>query len=170
MRARLAVLTEVPECFRSTIQRWHQRNEPLRKDGVPSANTEYLYYQTLIGAWPIELERASAYMLKAVREAKQETSWTDINSEYEDALHQFVQHTLEDADGFVTEVERFVAHIQKRGPHELAGADLAEIYRSRHSRSLSRRRSCGTIAWSIPTTARRCALICASACWMSWTR
>jgi (1->4)-alpha-D-glucan 1-alpha-D-glucosylmutase len=115
VRARLAVLTEVPECFRATIQRWHQRNEHLRKDGVPGPNMEYLYYQTLIGAWPIELERASAYMLKAVREAKQETSWTDMNSEYEDALHQFVQHTLEDADGFVTEVGRFVAHIQTAG-------------------------------------------------------
>ncbi|MGC2208505.1 MAG: malto-oligosyltrehalose synthase [Candidatus Korobacteraceae bacterium] len=115
VRARLAVLTEVPECFRSTIQRWRQRNEPLRRDGVPGTNTEYLYYQTLIGAWPIELERASAYMLKAVREAKQETSWTDMNSDYEDALHRFVQHTLEDADGFVTEVGRFVAHIQSAG-------------------------------------------------------
>jgi (1->4)-alpha-D-glucan 1-alpha-D-glucosylmutase len=115
VRARLAVLTEAPECFRATIQRWHERNEPLRIDGVPSANTEYLYYQTLIGAWPIELERVSAYMLKAVREAKQETSWTDINPEYEEALHRFVQHTLEDADGFVTEVERFVAHIQTAG-------------------------------------------------------
>jgi (1->4)-alpha-D-glucan 1-alpha-D-glucosylmutase len=115
VRARLAVLTEAPECFRSTIQRWHERNQPLRKDGVPDANTEYLYYQTLIGAWPIEFERASAYMLKATREAKQQTSWTDINTEYEEALHSFVQHTLEDADGFVTEVERFVAHIQSAG-------------------------------------------------------
>jgi (1->4)-alpha-D-glucan 1-alpha-D-glucosylmutase len=69
----------------------------------------------LIGAWPIEFERASAYMLKAAREAKQGTSWTDNNTEYEEALLSFVRHTLEDADGFVTEVERFVAHIQSAG-------------------------------------------------------
>jgi (1->4)-alpha-D-glucan 1-alpha-D-glucosylmutase len=115
VRARLAVLTEVPDCFGSAIQRWHERNEALRLDGAPSANTEYLYYQTLIGAWPIEAERASAYMLKAAREAKQETSWTHTNPEYEEALHRFVQHTLEDADGFVSEMGRFVSRIQTAG-------------------------------------------------------
>jgi (1->4)-alpha-D-glucan 1-alpha-D-glucosylmutase len=114
VRARLAVLTETHECFGSAIKRWRERNEPLRIDGMPGANTEYLYYQTLIGAWPIEAERASAYMLKAAREAKQDTSWTHINPEYEEALQQFVRHTLDDAS-FVSEVEHFVAHIQTAG-------------------------------------------------------
>jgi (1->4)-alpha-D-glucan 1-alpha-D-glucosylmutase len=114
VRARLAVLTETPKCFRAAIERWHARNEPQRMDGMPGANTEYLYYQTLISAWPIGAERASAYMLKAAREAKQDTSWTHINPEYELALQRFVHHTLEDA-GFVSEVEHFVAHIQTAG-------------------------------------------------------
>jgi (1->4)-alpha-D-glucan 1-alpha-D-glucosylmutase len=81
---------------------------------VPGANTEYLYYQTLIGAWPITAARAGAYMLKAAREAKEHTSWTDNNAEYEEALLEFVQRTLEDAR-FVSEVERFVEHIQAAG-------------------------------------------------------
>jgi len=37
---------------------------------MPDPNTEYLYYQTLIGAWPLTVERAQGYMMKAVREAK----------------------------------------------------------------------------------------------------
>jgi (1->4)-alpha-D-glucan 1-alpha-D-glucosylmutase len=114
VRARLAVLTETPQSFRSAIQGWRVRNEPLRTDGMPGANTEYLYYQTLIGAWPMDAERASAYMLKAAREAKQDTSWTHSDPEYEEALLRFVHRTLADA-GFVGEVEQFVAHIQTAG-------------------------------------------------------
>ena len=52
---------------------------------MPDRNTEYLYYQTLIGAWPLPMDRAQAYMLKAVREAKQQTSWVANNKEFEEA-------------------------------------------------------------------------------------
>jgi (1->4)-alpha-D-glucan 1-alpha-D-glucosylmutase len=114
VRARLAALTEAPRCFGSAVERWHARNEPLRSNDAPDANMEYLYYQTLIGAWPITAERASAYVLKAAREAKEHTSWTHLNDEYEEGLQQFVQGTLADAE-FVGEVEEFVGHLQSAG-------------------------------------------------------
>ena len=57
----------------------------------PDRNTEYMLYQTLIGAWPISIERVQEYMLKATREAKQKTSWTVNNTEFEDALHRFIE-------------------------------------------------------------------------------
>jgi (1->4)-alpha-D-glucan 1-alpha-D-glucosylmutase len=82
--------------------------------GMPDANTEYLYYQTLIGAWPLSVERAQAYMLKAVREAKLETSWVANNKEFEDALMEFIAKTLEHAP-FLKELEQFVARVKDAG-------------------------------------------------------
>ena len=62
---------------------------------MPDRNTEYLYYQTLIGAWPLPMDRAQAYMLKAVREAKQQTTWVANNKEFEDALRMFIETDAE---------------------------------------------------------------------------
>src|SRR5439155_18922757 len=71
---------------------------------VPSRNDEYLFYRTLIGAWPLEpMDQASldalrgriqAYMQKAAREAKVDTSWVNVNSAYEAALAQFIDGAL----------------------------------------------------------------------------
>ena len=81
---------------------------------MPDRNTEYLYYQTLIGAWPLPMDRAQAYMLKAVREAKQQTSWVANNKEFEDALSMFIECTLNYAP-FVKELQQFVGRILDAG-------------------------------------------------------
>ena len=100
VRARLAVLSEMPARFSAAIHRWSRMNSAIPDDrsvgasAMPDRNTEYLYYQTLIGAWPLPMERAQAYMLKAVREAKQQTSWVANNKEFEDALSMFIERTL----------------------------------------------------------------------------
>src|SRR3984957_1292052 len=99
VRARLAALSEIPGRFGPAGQRWSRMNNAFRarkpgSDPMPDRNTEYLYYQTLIGAWPLPMERAKAYMLKAVREAKQQTSWVANNKEFEDALDLFIEFTL----------------------------------------------------------------------------
>jgi len=73
-----------------------------------------MLYQTLIGAWPIAVERAQEYMLKATREAKQKTSWTANNAEFEDALHKFVEAVLRHTP-FVEDLERFVAKVKNAG-------------------------------------------------------
>src|SRR5262249_17526843 len=70
-------------------------------------NTEYLFYQTLVGAWPIEEERLLGYLEKAVREAKRHTSWTAPQKEYEEALRAFAAGALGDP-ALREEVERFV--------------------------------------------------------------
>lgn len=118
VRARLAVLSEVPSRFASSIQRWSRMNAPFRRRAVagpmPDANTEYLYYQTLIGAWPITAERMQAYMLKAAREAKLQTTWIANNKEFEDALLEFVARTMEHAP-FVKDVEQFVERVKFAG-------------------------------------------------------
>jgi len=110
VRARLAVLTEIPSQWRSALLRWSRRNQRFKTGAFPDRNTEYFLYQTLIGAWPIEIERATAYMEKAVREAKEHTSWTQQNKEFEDALKLFIER-LYASQEFMGEVESFVAGV-----------------------------------------------------------
>jgi (1->4)-alpha-D-glucan 1-alpha-D-glucosylmutase len=119
VRARLAVLSEMPGRFGSAVQRWSRMNNAFRarkpdSDPLPDRNTEYLYYQTLIGAWPLPMERAKAYMLKAVREAKQQTSWVANNKEFEEALNLFIEFTYNYAP-FLRELQQFVERILEAG-------------------------------------------------------
>jgi (1->4)-alpha-D-glucan 1-alpha-D-glucosylmutase len=110
VRARLAVLSEIPRDFERAIASWARLNQAKKKNGLPDRNTEYFLYQTLIGAWPIDAERTKAYMQKAMREAKQQTSWVANNKDFEDALNNFIDAILQDA-AFITELEAFVGRI-----------------------------------------------------------
>jgi (1->4)-alpha-D-glucan 1-alpha-D-glucosylmutase len=110
VRARLAVLSEIPQEFGRAIASWARLNEPKKKAGLPDRNTEYFLYQTLIGAWPIDADRTKAYMQKATREAKQQTSWVANNKDFEDALNGFIDTILNDS-AFVTELEAFVGRV-----------------------------------------------------------
>ncbi|HLV66113.1 MAG TPA: malto-oligosyltrehalose synthase [Polyangiaceae bacterium] len=110
VRMRLMVLSEMPEAWRLAVLRWSAHNERHRKHGFTDANTEYLFYQTLVGAFPLSTERAKEYMLKAARESKRHTSWTRMDETYERALVEFVERTLDDRE-FVSDVEQFAARI-----------------------------------------------------------
>ena len=57
VRARLAVLTEIPSAWRTALRRWSRMNRVFKAGKFPDRNTEYFLYQTLIGAWPIAIER-----------------------------------------------------------------------------------------------------------------
>jgi (1->4)-alpha-D-glucan 1-alpha-D-glucosylmutase len=119
VRARLAVLTELPGRFKAAVHRWSRINAELRgtrPDGsaILDRNSEYFYYQTLIGAWPIEPCRIKAYMEKAMREAKQQTSWTANNKEFEDEVRTFIDRTLHH-DPFIRELEQFVDLVKHAG-------------------------------------------------------
>jgi len=108
VRARISVLSEIPERWGSAVRRWFERNRRHRRGDWPDRNTEYLLYQTLVGAWPLSVERAAAYVQKAAREAKVHTSWMQVNADYEEALQEFVRAILEDPD-FRADLESFVA-------------------------------------------------------------
>jgi (1->4)-alpha-D-glucan 1-alpha-D-glucosylmutase len=90
VRARLYLLSEIPQRWGEAVRRWSAHNARHRCGGAPDANTEYLLYQTLVGAWPLAAERAAAYMEKAAREAKTHTSWTRPEPAWEAALRGFV--------------------------------------------------------------------------------
>ncbi len=110
VRARLALLSEIPETWADAVHRWAENNARFRTGEVPDPNTEYLLYQTLVGAWPIDLKRINAYMEKAVKEAKQHTSWINQNQGYESGLADFTKAVLADK-AFRTDFESFVGHL-----------------------------------------------------------
>jgi len=98
-RARINVLSEIPDEWRRHVTLWQRLNRRHRAmvDGraVPGANTEYLIYQTLVGAWPVDLERLRGYLLKAVHEAKTHTSWINPNARYDEAIVGFAEALLD---------------------------------------------------------------------------
>jgi (1->4)-alpha-D-glucan 1-alpha-D-glucosylmutase len=108
VRARLNLLSEMPEAWEQVTARWAERNERHKRTGWPDRNAEYLLYQSLVGAWPIEAGRVAAFMEKAAKEAKVHTSWTEPQPEYDDALRAFVTGILADP-GFVADLEAFLA-------------------------------------------------------------
>jgi (1->4)-alpha-D-glucan 1-alpha-D-glucosylmutase len=109
VRARINVLSEMPALWRLRSREWRRLNRNHRSivndRTAPSPNDEYRLYQTLIGAWPLQglkdddawksfRERIESYMLKAIREAKRNTSWINRNAEYETAVSSFVKTLL----------------------------------------------------------------------------
>src|SRR5882724_803621 len=110
VRARMNLLSEIPAQWTETVRRWSAMNECHRKNNFPDRNIEYLFYQTLAGAWPISLERILAFMEKASCEAKQHTDWNNRNSEYDAALKHFVEATLADKN-FTSDLGKFVSSL-----------------------------------------------------------
>jgi (1->4)-alpha-D-glucan 1-alpha-D-glucosylmutase len=107
VRARLTVLSEVPELWAAAAERWGRRSDAWRIDGHPDRHMEYYLYQTLVGAWPVSRERAHVQAEKAAREAKLFTDWQSPSADYERALHHFVDAMYDDA-AFVGEVATLV--------------------------------------------------------------
>jgi (1->4)-alpha-D-glucan 1-alpha-D-glucosylmutase len=109
VRARLNVLSEMPDEWRDHLVRWSQLNarhrEEVEETMVPGPNEEYFFYQTLVGAWPVEpcsddvygdfVDRIQAYMEKAIHEAKVHTSWINPDPAYDEAIHLFVGRVLD---------------------------------------------------------------------------
>jgi (1->4)-alpha-D-glucan 1-alpha-D-glucosylmutase len=114
VRARLDLLSEIPERWAEAVHRWAVRNARHRRGDWPDRNAEYLFYQTLVGAWPIETSRMTAYMAKATREAKAHTSWTSPNEAYDAALRDFVEGAMADLT-FTVDAEAFVAPLIAAG-------------------------------------------------------
>jgi (1->4)-alpha-D-glucan 1-alpha-D-glucosylmutase len=108
VRARISVLTELPAQWAEAVRAWSQVNQPAWRGRQPDRHAEYLLYQTLVGAWPISVERAREYMLKACREAKVNTSWHEPNADYENAVLGFTQRIIESRE-FVSLLEKFIA-------------------------------------------------------------
>jgi len=133
VRARINVLSEIPIEWRARVGAWQRLNRKLREtvDGqpTPGANTEYLIYQTLIGAWPIDAERLRAYVLKATREAKSHTSWINPNARYDETLARFVDAILDPARSsrFLDDFTTFQARVAHFGTLNSLAQTLVKV-------------------------------------------
>ncbi|MGQ0607244.1 MAG: malto-oligosyltrehalose synthase, partial [Chloroflexota bacterium] len=115
VRARLALLSEDPDGWRVAVDRLIRTSDAHRGgEGMPSPADAYLFFQTVVGAWPIDADRAAEYLAKASREAKLHTSWTDPEPAYDHALADFVRGCLADP-AFVGAVEATVAPLVDAG-------------------------------------------------------
>jgi (1->4)-alpha-D-glucan 1-alpha-D-glucosylmutase len=128
VRARLAVLSEIPCEWTEVAETWFRLNAPYRPAAVMPRD-EYQLYQTLVGIWPLDLkpdgagglsalcERVIAWQEKALREAKLRTSWLDPNESFETANKAFVQAVLDvrRSRGFLESVFAFVERIAPAG-------------------------------------------------------
>ncbi len=105
VRARINVISELPEEWRRKVNIWRKINRTKKRfeEGkeIPDANDEYFLYQTLVGAFPFDereypefIERVKAYIIKAVREAKVHTEWLKPDEQYEQFFTSFVEETL----------------------------------------------------------------------------
>lgn len=105
VRARLTVLSELPEEWGKMLRVWSRINENkksrVQNEIFPDANDEYFLYQTLIGAYPFDaaphddfVQRLKSYIIKAVREAKVHTAWLKPDATYEEAFLQFIDAIL----------------------------------------------------------------------------
>ena len=130
VRARLAVLAELPERWGRQVADWHARAVTSSAFGQTAAavdaDTEYLIWQTLVGARPISGERLAGYLTKAVREADRRTSWTAPDAEYEAAVLGLAARALDDP-GLSDSIGEFVAAIADDALANSLGAKIVQL-------------------------------------------
>jgi len=112
VRARMLAISEIPQLWGRSLQKWRAANRRFKKrvDEIeaPNGDEEYLLYQTLLGTWPVDLAgapiptvtsefvfRIQQYMAKALKEAKLNTSWIQPNAEWDNAMSEFIAKILE---------------------------------------------------------------------------
>jgi len=130
-RMRLAVLSEIPAEWEAALSRWMRLNAPLKRDldgPAPDAADEVMLYQTIIGAWPLDLsvddrdgllafrDRVAAWQEKALREAKRHSGWAVPNEAYEQAAQDFLTAVL-DPDRPARVVQELHDFVQRLAPH-----------------------------------------------------
>ena len=133
-RARINLLSEIPNEWARRVLLWSRLNRSRRTESegdnpMPHPHDEYLFYQSLVGAWPMEwdatpgaetgdlADRVDEFMRKAVREGKERSSWGNPNQIYEEALSRFVRGALEmsPTNPFPGEFASFIARIARWG-------------------------------------------------------
>lgn len=110
VRARISLLAECTTDWADAVERWSKINHRHRRDAPVDRATEYLLYQTLVGTHPIAPDRVRQYVQKAIREAKEHTSWLEPDDSYEASALAFVDGVMGD-EWFLADLDRFVAQL-----------------------------------------------------------
>ncbi len=137
VRMRISALSELADEWEAAFARWHDLNAPLRPrpETAPDANEEWLLYQTLVGTWPIGIQRVRQFVLKALREAKVHTSWDAPDEAYEADVTAFAGAILGSPD-FTADLAAFAARCAAIGGRsslallvlKLAAPGVPDIY------------------------------------------
>lgn len=144
VRARINVLSEIPEEWNNAIHRWEQMNRDKKKtldngECFPDRNEEYLLYQTLVGSWPLEplnekthteyVARIDQYMNKAMKEAKIHTSWINPNEKHDKSVQEFIHAILDrnHPNSFLKDLEQFLAKVKYAGMYNSLSQTLLKI-------------------------------------------
>jgi (1->4)-alpha-D-glucan 1-alpha-D-glucosylmutase len=114
VRARIGALAGMAADWAAAVRGWRELCEPLRSGGAPDAVEQYTIFQTLVGTWPIEPERLCAYMCKALREAKRNTSWVEPDGDWERRVLSFCRGLYEH-DAFMAAFEPIAARVAAAG-------------------------------------------------------
>ena len=120
VRARLAVLSELPGDWTEVVRRW-VRVAPLSDPALA-----HLIWQAAVGAWPIERERLQAYALKAAREGGAGTTWQHPDEKFETALRELVDKMYDDP-ALHRELADFAAAITPPGWSNSLGQKLIQL-------------------------------------------
>ncbi len=159
-RARIDVLSEMPDAWAEQVREWSRRNRRFKRtiDGkpAPSRKDEYLLYQVLVGAWPLppaeartlELyrERIQTFMKKALREGKERSSWRHPDAAYESSMAEFIAAILDPDGGFVEGARAFLDRVAERGRAERTGCHGAEAVLAGGARRLPGLRALGSLS------------------------
>ncbi len=161
VRARINVLSELPKDWKSALTRWSRLNSrhktKVEGRSAPDRNEEYLLYQTLLGVWPSApmdeaehqelVERIQAYMQKALKEAKVNTSWVNPNAAWDAAAARFVSKVLENSpqNPFLADFRALAAKVAYYGAYnaltqtlfELTAPGMPDIYQGNEALDLS---------------------------------
>jgi (1->4)-alpha-D-glucan 1-alpha-D-glucosylmutase len=120
VRARIGALASLASEWNEHAQRWLELTDAFRVGGAPDDIERYFLFQTLVGAWPIELERIKSYMVKALREGKRNTNWIEPNLDWEQATVSFCAAILSHRP-FMDEFEPFAARVASVGERAALG-------------------------------------------------
>lgn len=122
VRARLNVITDLPDEWFKLVQQWQKENSYLKTDNYPDKNDEYFIYQSIIGAYPMPesgddnfTQRMQEYLIKALREAKRNSDWAVPNENYEESTKKFITALLDKSSSFMHSFESLHKRVADHG-------------------------------------------------------
>jgi (1->4)-alpha-D-glucan 1-alpha-D-glucosylmutase len=126
VRARIGALAGMADAFAGHVRTWLNASRSLTSGGAPTAVEQYFIFQTLLGAWPISEERLEGYLEKAMREAKQHTTWVEPDEAHEAAVQSFARALLTHRE-FLRDFEPFQREVAAAGDRAALGQLLLKL-------------------------------------------
>jgi (1->4)-alpha-D-glucan 1-alpha-D-glucosylmutase len=126
VRARIGALAGMADEFAAHTRTWLNACRSLTSGGAPTPVEQHFIFQTLLGVWPITPERLEQYLEKAMREAKQHTTWVSVDEAHEAAVQSFARALLTHRD-FLRDFVPFQRRVAEAGDRAALGQLLLKL-------------------------------------------